>query len=45
MPFITLPLQSPKTAAFKTGVLVAVQDALVHVGVPPTDRFYRERKS
>lgn len=41
MPLITLTLQSPKTAAFKTGVLDAVQDALVHVGVPPTDRFHR----
>lgn len=41
MPLVTLTVQKPKTAAFKTGVLGAVHGALVASGVPPTDLFQR----
>lgn len=41
MPIVTLTLRKPKTAAFKTMVLDAVQAALVGVGVDPRDRFHR----
>ena len=41
MPLVTLTVQKPKSAEFKTSVLNAVHDALVSVGVPQTDRFQR----
>jgi phenylpyruvate tautomerase PptA (4-oxalocrotonate tautomerase family) len=41
MPLVTITLQRPKTVAFKSAVLNAVHEALVTVGVPPTDRFQR----
>jgi phenylpyruvate tautomerase PptA (4-oxalocrotonate tautomerase family) len=41
MPLITVTLQRPKTNEFKSMVLDAVHDALVHVGVPATDKFQR----
>ena len=41
MPLVTLTVQKPKSADFKTSVLDAVHAALVAVGVPQTDRFQR----
>ena len=41
MPLITLTVQKPKTAEFKSGVLAAVHSALVASGVPLADRFQR----
>jgi phenylpyruvate tautomerase PptA (4-oxalocrotonate tautomerase family) len=41
MPLVTVTLQRPKTTEFKSLVLDAVHEALVHVGVPATDRFQR----
>lgn len=41
MPLVTLTVQTPKSADFKTSVLDAVHAALISVGVPQTDRFQR----
>ncbi|MFM2399276.1 MAG: hypothetical protein RL341_1433 [Pseudomonadota bacterium] len=41
MPLVTITLRRPKTTEFKSKVLDAVHDALVHVGVPATDKFQR----
>jgi hypothetical protein len=41
MPLVTLTVRKPKSGAFKTTVLDAVQAALVSSGVPATDRFHR----
>ena len=41
MPLVTLTLQKPKCAAFKTSVLDAIHAALVTSGVPATDLFQR----
>lgn len=41
MPLVTLTVRSPKTAAFKAGVLDAVHACLVTTGVPATDVFQR----
>ncbi|RYZ73016.1 MAG: tautomerase family protein [Lysobacteraceae bacterium] len=41
MPLVTVTVQRPKSAAFKTSVLQAVHAALVAIGVPATDRFQR----
>ncbi len=41
MPLVTLTVQKPTSAEFKTSVLDAVHAALVAVGVPQTDRFQR----
>jgi phenylpyruvate tautomerase PptA (4-oxalocrotonate tautomerase family) len=41
MPLVTVTVQKPKTAEFKSSVLSAVHDALVASGVPPADRFQR----
>jgi len=41
MPLVTLTVRKPKSAAFKSGVLDAIQAALVSSGVPATDRFQR----
>jgi phenylpyruvate tautomerase PptA (4-oxalocrotonate tautomerase family) len=41
MPLVTLTVRTPKSAAFKSGVLDAVQEALVASGVPPADKFQR----
>jgi phenylpyruvate tautomerase PptA (4-oxalocrotonate tautomerase family) len=41
MPLVTVTVRKPKSGAFKSGVLGAVQAALVSSGVPPTDRFHR----
>jgi phenylpyruvate tautomerase PptA (4-oxalocrotonate tautomerase family) len=41
MPLVTLTVRKPKSSAFKTTVLDAVQAALVSSGVPATDRFHR----
>lgn len=41
MPLITITLQRPKSVEFKTRVLESVHEALVHVGVPATDKFQR----
>jgi phenylpyruvate tautomerase PptA (4-oxalocrotonate tautomerase family) len=41
MPLVTLTVQRPKSAEFKTSVLQAVHAALVAIGVPATDRFQR----
>ena len=41
MPFVTLTVRKPKTAAFKSLVLDAVHAALVASGVPQTDKFQR----
>ncbi len=41
MPFVTLTVRKQQTARFKTTVLEAVHEALVAVGVPPTDKFQR----
>lgn len=41
MPLVTLTVQKPKSAEFKTSVLDAVHTALIAVGVPEPDRFQR----
>jgi len=41
MPLVTITLQKPKTAAFKSSVLDAVHAALVATGVPVADKFQR----
>src|SRR3954451_1457469 len=41
MPLVTLTVRKPKSSQFKSGVLEAVQAALVSSGVPPSDRFHR----
>jgi phenylpyruvate tautomerase PptA (4-oxalocrotonate tautomerase family) len=41
MPIVTLTIQKPKSAEFKTQVLDTVQAALVGIGVNPNDRFHR----
>lgn len=41
MPLVTLTVQRPKSAEFKTSVLQAVHAALVAIGVPVADRFQR----
>ena len=41
MPLVTLTLNKPQSAAYKTGVLDAIHAALVGAGVPATDRFQR----
>jgi phenylpyruvate tautomerase PptA (4-oxalocrotonate tautomerase family) len=41
MPLVTLTVRDRQTAQFKTTVLGAVHEALVAVGVPPTDKFQR----
>ena len=41
MPLVTITVQKPKTADFKSMVLDSVHEALVHVGVPATDKFQR----
>lgn len=41
MPLVTLTLQKPKSAAFKSLVLDSIHAALVSAGVPVTDRFQR----
>ncbi|MDQ2819841.1 MAG: tautomerase family protein [Pseudomonadota bacterium] len=41
MPFVTLTVRKPKTAAFKAGVFDAVHASLVASGVPVTDTFQR----
>jgi len=41
MPLVTITVQKPKTAEFKSVVLDSVHGALKHVGVPETDKFQR----
>jgi phenylpyruvate tautomerase PptA (4-oxalocrotonate tautomerase family) len=41
MPLITVTVQRPKSAAFKSAALAAVHKALVAAGVPEKDRFHR----
>ena len=41
MPLVTLTLQKPKSAVFKSLVLDSIHAALVSAGVPATDRFQR----
>jgi phenylpyruvate tautomerase PptA (4-oxalocrotonate tautomerase family) len=41
MPLVTLTVQRPKTAEFKSLVLNTVHAALEKVGVPATDKFQR----
>jgi phenylpyruvate tautomerase PptA (4-oxalocrotonate tautomerase family) len=41
MPLVTVTLQAPKSAQFKTLVLGTVHEALKKVGVPATDKFQR----
>lgn len=41
MPLVTITLQKPKTADFKSAILDSVHQALVKVGVPPADKFQR----
>jgi len=41
MPIVTLTVRKPKTGAFKSAVLDAVQAALVSSGVPAADKFQR----
>jgi hypothetical protein len=41
MPLVTLTVRKPKSSSFKSGILDAVQAALVSSGVPATDRFHR----
>jgi phenylpyruvate tautomerase PptA (4-oxalocrotonate tautomerase family) len=41
MPFVTLTVRKQQTVQFKTIILDAVHEALVSVGVPPTDKFQR----
>jgi phenylpyruvate tautomerase PptA (4-oxalocrotonate tautomerase family) len=41
MPFVTLTVRKPKSAAFKATVLDAVHSALISAGVPAADKFQR----
>lgn len=41
MPLVTVTVQKPKTAAFKSMVLDTVHASLTKVGVPATDKFQR----
>lgn len=41
MPLVTLTARKPKSSAFKSTVLDAVQAARVSSGVPATDEFQR----
>jgi len=41
MPLVTVTVQKPKSATFKSTVLDAVHAALVSTGVPEADRFQR----
>jgi phenylpyruvate tautomerase PptA (4-oxalocrotonate tautomerase family) len=41
MPIVTLTVRGPRPAPFKTGVLDAIHEALVDIGVNPGDRFHR----
>ena len=41
MPLVTLTVQKPKSAAFKTLVLDSIHEALIGAGVPVADRFQR----
>ena len=41
MPLVTLTVRRPKSSAFKTTVLDAVDAALVSSGVPATDKLQR----
>ena len=41
MPIVTITVRRPKSAAFKAGLLAAIQAALVHIGAHPNDRFHR----
>ena len=41
MPLVTLTVQRPKSAEFKTSVLQAVHAAPFSIGVPADDRFQR----
>ena len=41
MPLVTITVRKPKPAAFTSGVLDAVHQSLIAVGVPETDRFQR----
>ena len=41
MPLITVTVQKPKSASFKSAVLTCVHEALVKVGVPAADKFHR----
>jgi|ERR1700681_1711214 phenylpyruvate tautomerase PptA (4-oxalocrotonate tautomerase family) len=41
MPLVTLTVCRPKSSAFKSRVLDAVQAALVSSGVPAADKFHR----
>lgn len=41
MPLVSVTVQKPKTAEFKSGVLSAVHQALITSGVPQADRFQR----
>ena len=41
MPLITVTVQKPKPASFKSAVLDSVHEALVEVGVPAADKFQR----
>jgi hypothetical protein len=41
MPLVTLTVRRPAPAVFKSGILDAVHDALVSVGVPAADKFQR----
>ena len=41
MPLVTLTVRKPKSTEFKSGVLDAIQAALVASGVPVADKFQR----
>jgi phenylpyruvate tautomerase PptA (4-oxalocrotonate tautomerase family) len=41
MPFVTLTVRKQQRRQFKTNLLDTVHEALVAVGVPPTDKFQR----
>ncbi len=41
MPLVSLTVRKPKSAEFKSDVLVAVHQALIASGVPQADRFQR----
>lgn len=41
MPLVTLTVRKPKSHIFKSGILDSVHASLIHVGVPPTDKFQR----
>lgn len=41
MPIVTVTVRKPKSNDFKSGVLAAIQTALVESGVSPHDRFHR----